>query len=113
MLMFFAISITVGILFVGLPVLLIWIVGRYTRREAAMVIGVVAIAYFVYSIVHTYQVCNAPPVFPDAGDGPVDFPCDAPGGIFDHLFIWVVGPVQVVLLLVTTSVQYLQFRRER
>ena len=117
MLMFFAISIAVGVLFVGVPLLLMWAVGRFIRREAAIGIGFLAIAYFVYLIVDMHWICSAEPIIRPGSDpesmGAADFACDAPGGIFNYLFIWGVGPLQVAILMVATSMQYRQLLRQR
>lgn len=105
-------------IFVGLIVLLMWIVGRFIRREAAMAIGVLAIAFVVYFVVNEYRVCSAEPIFVDpepgsGGAGSSIFPCDAPSGIISYLFIWYTGPITVALLLAATSFQYWQLRRQR
>jgi multisubunit Na+/H+ antiporter MnhC subunit len=91
---------------VGIPVLLMWIVNRFIGRRTAIALGLITAALVLYLISDTYRVCTAPPIYEAA-----NFPCDAPGGAFIHLFIWIVGPIAVSLLLAATIFHYVNFRR--
>lgn len=100
------------IIYAGVPVLVMWVVGRFLRRRIAMAVGFLAIAFDVYMIVGLYNDCNAPPICPD-GPGPCHFLCDAPyAGIFD-IFIRYGGPISVALLLAAIFFQYRQFRWQK
>jgi hypothetical protein len=97
----------------GLPILLIWLAGRFIGRRTAAVLGVAAIALNLYLIVSLYNICNAPPICPEFDDqGPCHFQCDAPLGGLLRNFIWYGGPISVALLAVMIALQYqLRLRR--
>jgi hypothetical protein len=104
-------------IFAGLPILLIWVIGRVAPRSAAIVFGALASIFLVYLIIDSYQDCSAAPIITaasDPGSPPdVEFACDAPTGVFAWLFILISGPISVVALAIAMSFQFRQLRRER
>ena len=93
----------------GIPVLVMWIVGRLIGLRTAMAIGFLAAAFVLYMIVAVYQDCKAPPICPDGdGQGPCHFPCDAPLGWMLHTFVRYGGPISAAFLMLATFFQYRQ-----
>jgi len=103
------------VIYAGVPVLVMWLVGRFIGRRTAIVIGFLMMAAVVFLIVALHRTCSAPPICPDGimDEVACHFPCDAPyAGILGN-FVRYSGPISVALILAAILLQYWQFRRQR
>ncbi len=96
------ITMTIAVLLVWA---LLWAARLYVHRYLALVIGLIVIGYLVQNIVNGMIFCAQEPVFippTDGGEGMMKFNCDAPFGIADRLYLYVVGPVLVLISALLT-----------
>ena len=105
-------AVTTAIL-AGVPVLVMWIVGRFVKRWAAMAVGVLAMAAIIFLVVDSYLICGARPIIGPQSEGVPHIECDGPGGAISYLLIWIIGPVSGALVLAATLFQYRQLLRYR
>ena len=104
------------LMLVGLPLLLMGIIRRFAGRRGAVVVGLLAIATILYLVLDSYLLCNTPIIIPpkpgSKGDGKMMFPCETPvpGA---ELFIYLAGPISIVMLIMATAYQYLRSKQTR
>lgn len=87
---------------------------RYPRTSIGF--GGGATLLMAFWTIDAFVTCSRAPVFipPEpggSGEGRMVFPCDAPFGAIDRVFIYCVGPALIVMLSVLTYKRFVELKR--
>lgn len=106
--MFVALSILTPVVFLGLVLLVLWVVLRLAKRMAGAK-GVTAVGTILVGAIATYSMllyrtCSAdpviiPPAIGEGGEGSAVFACDGPGGLMTWVFLLLALPAIVMAIL--------------
>ena len=102
--------------FGGLPILLMWIAGRFIGPQVAIIIGLMAAIYLINEITNGVRSCRSvftPPEPGKGGEGAYAFQCDLIYGEIYHSFLWYFWPISVSLIAAATYFYYEQLHKQK
>ena len=102
--------------FGGLPILLMWITGRFIGPQVAIIIGLMAAIYLINEITNGVRSCRSvftPPEPGKGGEGAYAFQCDLIYGAISRNFVWYSGPISILLIVAATYFYYEQLHKQK